>query len=84
LEEIQTKVFGVFLLAINSHLYSFALRFLILQTHATSSRVQLLYNVKEKGGKPDRKPHHFGLRNPHRNLKSKTSQDYAQKSQQKL
>jgi hypothetical protein len=33
----------------------FALRFLFLQTHETLtvSTVQLLYSVKEKGGKPD-------------------------------
>ncbi len=39
-----------------------------------------LYSVKEKGGKPERKsyPLSYGLRNPHRNLKS----DYAQKPQQ--
>jgi hypothetical protein len=38
------------------------------------------YTVKEKGGKPDRKPHPFphGLRNPNRKLKSEKSQDYAQ------
>ncbi len=36
LDEIQTKVIRVFLLAIHRHLYSFALRFLFLQTHATS------------------------------------------------
>ncbi len=36
LDEIQTKVLRVFFLAIHSHLYSFALRFLVLQTHATS------------------------------------------------
>ncbi len=36
LNEIQTKVSRVSLLAIHSHLYSFALRFLFLQTHATS------------------------------------------------
>jgi hypothetical protein len=37
LDEIQTKVFRVFLLAIHIHLYSFALRFFIfLQIHATS------------------------------------------------
>jgi hypothetical protein len=32
----------------------------------------LLYIVKEKGGKPDRKPYAllYGLRNPYRNLKS--------------
>jgi hypothetical protein len=65
LDEVQTKV--SFLLAI--HLY-FALRFIFLQTHAikiirnyfkiriiTVSRVQLLYTVKKKGGKPDRKPY---------------------------
>jgi hypothetical protein len=33
LDKIQTKFF---LLAIHSHLYSFALRFLFIQTHATS------------------------------------------------
>ncbi len=53
LDEIRTKVLKVFLLAIHSPLYSFALRFLFLQTHATSysfySSVQLLYIVK-KGG----------------------------------
>jgi hypothetical protein len=36
LEKIQTAVLRVFLLAIHSHLYSFALRFLFLQTHATA------------------------------------------------
>jgi hypothetical protein len=36
--------------------------------------------VKEKGGKPDRKPHplSYVLRNPYRNLKSDNSQDFAQ------
>ncbi len=38
LNEIQTKVLRVFPLAIHSHLYSFALRFIFLQTHATSYR----------------------------------------------
>ncbi len=35
--------------------------------------------VKEKGGKPDRKPYPlpYGLRNPYRNLKSENSQDYS-------
>ncbi len=49
----------VFLLAIQSHLYSFALRFLLLQTHSTSYNlyIVLVYTVKEKGGKPDRKLH---------------------------
>jgi hypothetical protein len=37
----------------------------------------------EKGGKPDRKPYPlpYGLRNPYRSLKSKKSQDCAQKPQ---
>jgi hypothetical protein len=41
----------------------------------------LLYTVKEKGEKPDRKPQPllYGLGNPYRNLKSEKSQDYAQK-----
>jgi hypothetical protein len=41
------------------------------------SAVQLMYTVKEKGGKPDRKPHllFYGLRNPYRNLKSENSQE---------
>ncbi len=83
LDESRTKVLGVFLLAIYGHLYSFALRFLCLQTNATSSvfqkshnllcisTVQLLYTVKEEGGKADRKPYPlpYGLRNPYRTLK---------------
>ncbi len=54
LDEIQTKVLRVFLLDIRSHLYSFTLKFLFLQTHATSysfySSVTVQYTVKEKGG----------------------------------
>jgi hypothetical protein len=55
--------------------YSFALRFLFLQTHATSYSFyssSLLYTAKEKGGKPDRKPYllPYVLWNPYRNLKS--------------
>ncbi len=53
LDEIQIKVLRLFLLAIYSHLYRLALRFLFLQTHETST-IQLRYTVKEKGGKPDR------------------------------
>jgi hypothetical protein len=47
------------------------------------SIVQLLYTVKEKGGKPDRKPYPllYVLRNPYRNLTSENSKDYAQKPQ---
>jgi hypothetical protein len=36
LDEIHPKVLRVFLLAIHSHLYRFALRFLFLQAHTTS------------------------------------------------
>jgi hypothetical protein len=36
LDEIQTKVLRVFLLVIHSHFNNIALRFLFLQTHATS------------------------------------------------
>ncbi len=45
----------------------------------------LLYTVKEKAGEPDRKPHPlpYCLRNLYRYLKSKNSQDYAQKPQRK-
>jgi hypothetical protein len=70
LDEIQTKVFRFFLLAVLSHLYSFAFEILFLQTHATQplsvSTVQLLYTVKEEGGNPDRKPNPlpYDLRNP--------------------
>jgi hypothetical protein len=70
-----TIVLGVLLLAIHSHFYIFALRFLFLQTHATSysfsSSVTVLYTVKEKGGKPDRKPYPlpYALRNSYRKLK---------------
>ncbi len=49
LDEIQTKVLKVFLLVIQSHLYSFALRFLFLHTHATSySFFSALYRRKEE------------------------------------
>jgi hypothetical protein len=80
-EEIQTKVLRVFLLGIQSHLYSYSLRLLFLQTHATSYSFYsaLVYTVTEKGGKPDRKPLPYGLRNPYKNLWSEYFQDYAQK-----
>jgi hypothetical protein len=61
-----TKFSRVFLLAIHSQLYSFALRVLFLQKPLTVSSVQLQYTVKEKEGKPDIKPYplSYGLRNP--------------------
>jgi hypothetical protein len=60
MDEIQTKILKVFLLAIRSHLYSFALRLLFLLN--SRNLIQFLEfhcctnTVKEKGGKPDRKP----------------------------
>jgi hypothetical protein len=50
----------------------------------TVSAIQLMYTVKEKGGKPNRNayPPPYGLRNPCRNLKSENSQYYARKPQQ--
>jgi hypothetical protein len=73
LDEIQTKILRVFILAVRRHLYSFDLKFLFLQTHATSYSFlsELLDTVKEKGGKPDRRPHPlpYGFKNPYRNLK---------------
>ncbi len=66
-EFLDTKVLRIFLGAIQSHLYSFASRFLVLQIHATSYSFNsaLMYTVKEEGGKPDRKPHPlpYALRN---------------------
>ncbi len=94
LDEIQTKVIRVFLLAIHSHMYvqlglEISIFFTLTQLLTVSS-VQLLYTViTEKGGKLDRKPikpYHlpYGLRNPCRDLMSENSQDYAQKPQQNL
>jgi hypothetical protein len=53
LDEIPTKVFRVFLLAIHCHLYvqlSLEISIFKLSQPLTVSSVQLLYNVKEKGG----------------------------------
>jgi hypothetical protein len=51
---VQDRILGrnqgkVFLLAIHGHLYSFALRFLFLQTHATSSSFWRSVTVHCKG-----------------------------------
>jgi hypothetical protein len=85
LDEIQTKGFSSLL--IHCHVYSFALRFLFLQTHATSyyfyTKVTVHCTVKKKGGKPERKAYllPYVLRNPYRNLMSENSQDCARKPQ---
>ncbi len=82
------KSLGVVLLAIHSYLYSFAFRFVFLQTHGTSYNFFSSVTVHCKGErrKPDRKPYPFpyGLKNPYRNLKSENSQDYAQKHQRNV
>ncbi len=79
------QVLRVLLLAIHSHLHSFALRFIFLQTHATSYDFQSSVTLYCKGHrrKTCQKPYplSFGLRNPYRTLKSENSQDYAQKPQ---
>ncbi len=49
LEEIQTKVWRVFLLVIHSHLYSLAMRFLFFQTHATSYSFYICITLHCKG-----------------------------------
>jgi hypothetical protein len=86
LDAIQTKVLRVFLLTIHSHFHRFVFRFVFLQAHATpySFYNSVLYTVKEKGGKPDGKPHllPYDLTNSYRNLKSENPKDYAQKPQQ--
>ncbi len=67
-----------FLLAIHSHVYSFALSFPFLQTHAASYSFCSSTAVHSKG---ERRKTNGGLRNPYKNLKSENSQDYAQKPQ---
>jgi hypothetical protein len=60
--------------------------FFKLMQPLTVSIDQLLYTVKEKGRKPDRKPYPltFGLRNPYRNLKSKELSRLCPKTSTKL
>ncbi len=68
--------------------YSKSPQQLCLEIYISSNSRNLLQflkcvSVKEKGGKPDRKPYSlpYGLRNPNRNLKTENSQDYATKPQ---
>jgi hypothetical protein len=85
LDKIQTKVIRVFFIAIYSQPYSFALRLLFLQTHATSYNFYstIIVHCKGESSKTSRKPHllSYVLRNPYRNLKPENSQDFAQKPQ---
>jgi hypothetical protein len=89
LDEIQTIFLRVFLLAIQSNLCRFALRFIFLKLTQplTASTVQLLFTVKEKGGKTDKKKSYslpYGLRNPYRNLKSEKISRFRQETSPKL
>jgi hypothetical protein len=88
LDEIQTKV-----LRVSPPCYSQSPLQLCLEISTSSNSQNLFqfldfsyctYIVKEKGGKPDRKPYPlpYRLRKLYRNLKSENSQDYAQKPQQ--
>ncbi len=49
LDEIQPKVLRVSLLAVHNQLYSFALRFIFLQTHTTSYSFYSSVTVHSKG-----------------------------------
>ncbi len=84
MDEIHTNEFSSMLFTVTSTALTWDFYFFKLTQPLTVSRIQLLYTVKEKRGKPDRKPLPlpYSLRNPYRNLKSGNSQDYAQKSQQ--
>jgi hypothetical protein len=92
LEDIQTKFFKSFHPGyLYSHFYSFALRFIFLQTHATSDvflqfSYCTVYTVKEKKENLNRKPYPlpYGLRNPYKNFKYENSQGYAQKPQRNV
>ncbi len=85
-KEWVKKVLRVFLLAIHSYLYSFALRFLFLQTHATSYSFYSSITVHCKGER--RKTWEktitpsLWFKNPYKNLKTENSQDYTLKPQQ--
>ncbi len=84
LDEIQTKVLSIFLLATHSCLYSLALPwnlyfFKLTQTsYSFSSSVPV--HCKGKRNDENLIENHttlpYGLRNPYRNLKSENSQDY--------
>ncbi len=79
LDEIHTKVLRLF----SSLLFTITITSTALPWDFYFSRLTqpLAVSVKEKGGKPDRKPYPlpYGLRNPYINLKTENSQDYAQK-----
>jgi hypothetical protein len=76
LDKIQTKPLRVFLLDIHSHLYSFALTFLFLQTHTTSYSGYSTLERRKEENLIEPYPLPFGLRNPHKNIKFENSQGY--------
>jgi hypothetical protein len=82
LDEVRTKVPRVVLLAYSQTHLQLCLEISILSNSCNLLQF-LLYTVKEKEGKPKKRPNPlpYGLRNPYRNLKSENSQDYAQKPQ---
>jgi hypothetical protein len=70
LDEIQTKVkkeFFSLLFTVTSTALHRDFYFFKFTQPLTVFTAQLLYTVKEKGGKPDRKPYPlpYGLRNPY-------------------
>ncbi len=85
LNKIQTKVLKVYslLLTVTSTSVPWDFYFFKLTIPLAVSTVQLLYSVKETGGKPDRKPYPlpYRFRNPYRNLTFENSKDYAKKPQ---
>jgi hypothetical protein len=81
--ECSGKVLRVFLFVIHSH---FALRFICLQTHATSYMQFLQFSfctlyIKEDNLIENHTPLPCCLRSPYRNLNPENCQDYAQKPQ---
>jgi hypothetical protein len=61
LDEIQTKQFSSLLFTVTSSAFRWDFYFFKLTQPFTVSTVQLLYTVKEKGGKRDRKNHILSL-----------------------
>ncbi len=94
LDEIQAKVLRVFLLAIHSHLFSFALRFLFLQNRTTSYSFYSSVTVLCKGERrktwqkaipgvnlTERHTPFLWFKKSKQNLKSENSRYYSQKPQ---
>ncbi len=79
----KSSAFSSLLFTVTSTALPWAFYFLKLTQPLTVSTVQLLYTVKDKVEKPERKPYppFLWFRNTYRNLKSENSQDCAQKPQ---